>query len=168
MQARVDRIARLVTRHPRWVVGAVLVLTLVLAYELRHLRLEVRLSDEVPKGHPYTLIDDRLGERLGAHQTAIVAIGALLGDVLNPDTLARIRRLTDGVARIEGVVPSSVLRLTAPHVKSVAAEGGCGARRVADPAEVPSDAASLTALRARILSLPMYVGTISRPTRAAR
>ena len=58
---RVDRLARLVTRHPRWVVGIIFLLSLVLARELRHLRLEVRLSDEVPAGHPYTQIDDRLG-----------------------------------------------------------------------------------------------------------
>lgn len=163
MQRLVDRIAWLVTRHPRWVVGAVALLTLVLAYELRHLRLEVRLSDEVPRGHPYTLIDDRLGERLGAHQTAIVAIGVRSGDVVNADTLARIRRLTDGVAKIEGVVPSSVLSLTAPSVRAVAAEGDAVLVASLIPAEIPTDAASLAALRASILSYPMYVGSIVTP-----
>jgi hydrophobe/amphiphile efflux-3 (HAE3) family protein len=159
----VDRIARLVTRHPRWVVGAVIILSLVLARELRNLRLEVRLSDEVPAGHPYTLIDDRLGERLGAHQTAIVAIGVRDGDVVNPDTLARIRRLTDGVERIPGLVPSTVVSLTAPTVKAV--EGSGDAVRVAPlvPADVPGDPGALAALRASILSYPMYVGTIVTP-----
>jgi len=159
----VDRIARLVTKHPRWVVAVVLLLSLALTRELRHLRLEVRLSDEVPAGHPYTQIDDRLGERLGAHQTAIVAIGVRGGDVVNPDTLARIRRLTDGIAKIPGVVPSSVLSLTAPHVKAVLAEGETVRVEALVPTPVPSDAASLRRLRERILSFPMYVGTIVTP-----
>jgi len=159
----VDRIARLVTRHPRWVVGVVFLLSLVLARELRHLRLEVRLSDEVPAGHPYTQIDDRLAERLGAHQTAIVAVGVRDGDVVNPDTLARIRRLTDGIAMIPGVVPSSVLSLTAPHVKAVEADGETVRVEGLVPVEVPGDAASLKILRERILSFPMYVGTIVTP-----
>ncbi|MBS1107735.1 MAG: transporter, partial [Deltaproteobacteria bacterium] len=159
----VDRIARLVTRHPRWVVGVVFLVSLALARELRHLRLEVRLSDEVPAGHPYTQIDDRLAERLGVHQTAIVAVGVRAGDVVNPDTLARIRRLTDGIAKIPGVVPSSVLSLTAPHAKAVEADGEAVRVDGLVPVEVPGDTASLRILRERILSFPMYIGTIVTP-----
>ena len=158
-----ERIARLVTKHPRWVVAAILLLSLGFVRELRHLRLEVRLSDEVPAGHPYTEIDDRLGERLGAHQTAIVAIGVRDGDVVNPDTLARIRRVTDGIAKIPGVVPSSILSLTAPHVKAVIADGEAVRVEALVPTPVPTDADSLRVLRERILSFPMYVGTIVTP-----
>ena len=158
-----ERIARLVTKHPRWVVAVILLLSLAFVRELRHLRLEVRLSDEVPAGHPYTEIDDRLGERLGAHQTAIVAIGVRDGDVVNPDTLARIRRVTDGIAKIPGVVPSSILSLTAPHVKAVIADGEAVRVEALVPTPVPTDADSLRVLRERILSFPMYVGTIVTP-----
>jgi predicted RND superfamily exporter protein len=149
------------------VVGVIFLLSLVLARELRHLRLEVRLSDEVPAGHPYTKIDDRLAERLGAHQTAIVAVGVRDGDVVNPDTLARIRRLTDGIAKIPGVVPSSVLSLTAPHVKAVEADGDAVRVEGSCPSS-PGDAASLEILRERILCTRCTSARSSRPTRAAR
>jgi predicted RND superfamily exporter protein len=155
-----DRIARLVTRHPRWIVGAVLFVTLLLVSELRHLRLEVRLSDEVPAGHPYTLIDDRLGERLGLRQTAIVALGVREGSVIDPTPLAKIRRITEGLASVPGLVPGSVLSLTASNVKAVTAEGDAVRVETLVPAEVPRDPAELAALRERILSYPMYVGTI--------
>jgi hypothetical protein len=158
-----DRIARLVTRHPRWVVGAVLLLTLALVYELRHLRLEVRLSDQLPAGHPYTEIDDQLGARLGIAQTAIVAVGVRDGDVVTPETLAKIRRITDGMGQLPGLVPSSVLSLTAPRVKAVTGDGESVRVESLVPAEVPDDPAALAALRARILSYPMYVGTIVTP-----
>ena len=164
-----DRIAQLVTRHPRWIVGAVLVVTLLLVFELRNLRLEVRLSDEVPAGHPYTLIDERLGERLGLRQTAIVALGVREGSVIEPAPLAKIRRITEGLASIPGLVPGSVLSLTAPNVKAVTAEHDAVRVETLVPAEVPRDPASLAALRERILSYPMYVGTHRHaPTRAAR
>lgn len=158
-----DRIARLVTRHPRWVVLAVLLVTLVLANELRQLRLEVLLSDEVPAGHPYTKIDDRLAERLGQGQTAIVAIGVRDGDVVNPDTLARIRRITDGMESLPGLVPASVLSITAPRVKAVFADAESVRVEALVPVDVPGDPESLAALRARILSYPMYVGTLVTP-----
>jgi hypothetical protein len=99
---RVDRIARIVTSRPRWVVGAVLAVTLLLVSELRNLRLEVLLSDEVPAGHPYTRIDDRLNERLDLGQTAIVAVGARDGDVFGrwcPPTRPRIRPRSPRCAR---------------------------------------------------------------------
>lgn len=144
-------------------VAAVLLLTLVLARELRHLRLEVKLSDEVPADHPYTHIDDRLGERLGVHQTAIVAIGVRDGDVVNPVTLGKIRRITDGMARLPGLVPSSVLSLTAHNVKAVAADGDAVRVEALVPADVPGDPAALAKLRADVLSYPMYVGTIVTP-----
>jgi len=152
-----------VTRHPRWVVAAVLLLTLVLARELRHLRLEVLLSDEVPAGHPYTLIDDELGERLGLAQTAIVAVGVRDGDVVNPDTLAKIRRISDGMAQLPGLVPASVLSLTAARVKAVEDDGDTVRVESLVPADLLGDPTALAALRARILSYPMYVGTIITP-----
>lgn len=151
------------TRHPRWVVAAILLATLALASELRTLRLEVLLSDEVPAGHPYTLIDDRLSERLGLGQTAIVAVGVREGDVVNPDTLARIRRITDGIAALPGLMPSGVLSITAHSVKAVEAEGDTVLVEALVPADVPDDPAALAALRARILSYPMYVGTLITP-----
>jgi len=159
----VGRIARLVVSHPRWVVAAVLALTLALANELRGLRLEVKLADEVPRGHPYTQIDDRLAAKLGAAQTSILAIGVREGDVFTPATLRRIQRLTEAVARLPGVVPNSVLSLASPRVKSIASEGDSVRVEALLPAEVPEDPAALRALRERVFSYPMYVGTIVTP-----
>jgi predicted RND superfamily exporter protein len=158
-----DRIAALVTTRPRQVVAAILLLTLGLANEVRQLRLEVLLSDEVPVGHPYTVIDDELSARLDQGQTAIVAIGVRDGDVVNPDTLARIRRITDGMAQLPGLKRSSVLSLTATRVKAVEAEADAVRVEALVPADVPADAAALAKLRARILSYPMYVGTLITP-----
>ena len=155
-----ERIARIVVSHPRWVVAAVLALTLALANELRDLRLEVKLADEVPRGHPYTQIDDRLAARLGAAQTSILAIGVREGDVFTPATLRRIQRLTDAVERLPGVVPSSVLSLASPRVKSIASDGDSVHVDPLLPADVPEDPAALRALRERVFSYPMYVGTI--------
>ena len=161
--ASVERIARLVVSHPRWVVAAVLLVTLGLANELRRLRLEVKLADEVPRGHPYTQIDDRLAARLGAAQTSMLAIGVREGDVFTPATLRRIQRLTDAVAKLPGVVPTSVLSLASPRVKAITAEADSVRVEPLLGAEVPEDPAALAALRERVFSYPMYVGTLVSP-----
>ena len=158
-----ERIARIVVTYPRWIVAGVLLLTLGLANDLRQLRLEVKLADEVPRGHPYTQIDDRLAARLGAAQTSILAIGVREGDVFTPATLRRIQRLTEAVSRLPGVEPTSVLSLASPRVKSIAAEGDSVRVEPLLPAEVPEDPAALRALRERVFSYPMYVGTLVSP-----
>ena len=159
----VERIARLVVMHPRLVVAAIAVFTVLLANELRGLRLEVRLADEVPREHPYTRIDDRLAEALGLHQTSLLAIGVREGDVFTPGTLARIRRLTDGVARLPGVVPSSVLSLTSPNAKAVSGDADAVRVEALVGPTLPDTPEALRALRERTFSFPMYVGTIVTP-----
>lgn len=155
-----ERIARLVTLHPRWVVAAVLALSVAFAAELRHLRLEVRLADEVPHDHPYTAIDRRLDEALGLAQTSLIGVAVAEGDVFTPDALARVRRITEAVEALPDVVPDSVLSLTSPRAKGIVAEGDLVRVEQLVPEEVPGDPAALAALRARALAHPMYVGTI--------
>jgi hydrophobe/amphiphile efflux-3 (HAE3) family protein len=158
--APVERIARLVTEHPRRVVVAVLLLSAALGAELRHLRFEVRLSNEVPHDHPYTAIDRRLDEALGLAQTSLLGIAVAEGDVFTPDTLARLRRITDAVEALPGVVPDSVLSLTAPRAKAVVSDGDLLEVSPLVPDPIPQDAEALAALRERALAHPMYVGTI--------
>lgn len=155
-----ERIARLVTLHPRWVVASVLLLTLALGAELRHLRLEVRLADEVPHDHPYTAIDRRLEDALGLAQTSLIGIAVAEGDVFTPDALARVQRISEAVAELPGLVPDSVLSLTAPRAKGITADGDLVRVEPLVPEEIPTDPAALAALRERALAHPMYVGTL--------
>lgn len=156
----VERIARLVTTYPRSVVTIVLLLTLLLGSELRHLRLEVRIADEVPHDHPYTAIDWRLEEALGLAQTSMIGLAPAHGDVFTTDTLARIRRITDAVEALPGVVPGSVLSLTARGAKAITADGDQVLVEPLVPEEIPQDPAALQALRERVFSHRMYVGTL--------
>src|SRR5215469_12309911 len=154
-----NRYAELIASRPWIVIVTVLLLTLVLGAQLRHLRLEVRLQDEVPRGHPYMAIDDRLKARLGAQQTSIIAIGVHEGNVFNPDTLGRIERLTEGVSKIPGVVPSTILSLTSENAKGISG-AGAEVRVERLVTTIPKEPAELRQLRARVFSYPMYVGSI--------
>lgn len=158
-----DRLARFVVKFPRLVVATLLLISTGLGVELRGLNLEVKLSDLVPANHPYVKIDHRLAARLGVHQTAILAIRPRRGDVFQPFVLTAIRRLTTGIERMPGVIPSSVLSLTARRAKEVSgdAEGIFVRPLVGD--SIPTDGESLAKLRQRVMALPMYIGTLVTP-----
>ena len=161
------RYAVLVASRPRIFITAILLVTLGLASELRHLHLEIKLQDEVPRGHPYMAIDDRLRARLGAQQTSLIAIGVHEGDIFNPDTLRRIQRLTEGVAKIPGVIPSTILSLAAENAKAISATGE-DVRVEPLMTTIPRDTRGLAELRKTVFSYPMYVGSlVTRDARGA-
>jgi len=158
----VNRYAEWVVSRPKLVVGLILLVSALLGSELRHVTTEVRLRDLMPRGHAYMAIDDRLSARFGAEQTALLAIGVSSGDIFQGDVLRRIRRLTEGVEQLPGVIPGSVMSIASPRVKALTSSSD-GVRVAPLLEEIPDDPAQLHALRERVFSYPMYVGTIVTP-----
>ncbi|HTF33559.1 MAG TPA: MMPL family transporter [Myxococcota bacterium] len=156
------RFAEFVVSRPRLVVGIMLLFTAVLATELRHVTTQVRLRDLMPRGHAYMAIDDRLSALFGAEQTSLLAIGVQSGDVFTSDMLRRIQRLTEQVERLPGVIPSSVMSLASPRVKALTASSD-GVRVAPLLEAIPEDPVQLRALRERVFSYPMYIGTLVTP-----
>jgi uncharacterized protein len=155
----VERLVASALARPRAVIACVAVVTAFLAFELRDLRPRVDLRDLMPRGHPYMDIDERLRGDFGAGLTAVIAVGPREGDVYDPAVLAKVARLTEGVAALPGVVPGSVLSLTSPNAKALRSEDG--AVRVAPLVEaLPETPAALAALRALVAAHPMYIGTV--------
>ncbi len=120
---------------------------------------QVRLRDLMPRGHEYMAIDDRLSALFGAEQTSLLAIGVSSGDVFRSDVLQRIRRLTEAVQQLPGVIPSRVMSIASPRVKALTASSD-GVRVAPLLEEIPEDPAQVRALRERVFSYPMYIGTL--------
>src|SRR3569833_3987513 len=97
-------LARLVTRFPKAIIVAVLAITVFLALQLPGLRWETDARVYLPKGHPAILYDEKVAAIFGA--TAAVVIGIVNDEHggFNPDTLARIARITEKVASLQGLV----------------------------------------------------------------
>lgn len=155
----VERLVASVLARPRTVIAGIALVTAFFAVELRDLRPRVDLRDLMPRGHPYMEIDERLREEFGAGLTAVVAVGASSGDVYDAAILAKIGRLTSGVAAIPGVVPGSVMSLTSPRAKALHAEDG-GVRVGPLVPSLPRTAEELAALRDAVAAHPMYIGTL--------
>ena len=141
------------------VVAIIVLVTVVLGLQLRHLRLQVRLADNLQQHHPYTRIDERLAAEFGTQQTAILALGVRHGDVFAPEALARLQRLTDAVSQVPGVVPASVMSLTSPLARVPRVhEGGILVGPLMQT--VPRTAAEVAALRELVFSTPMLLGNL--------
>ena len=111
---------RFSVRHPRLVViisGAVTICALVFIPRIQ-LRLDGRSL--IPSGLPQFAEGDQAASRFELRDLVLVGVGNEESGIYTPETLQRIARLSDGLARLDGVVPDSVVSLsTVPRIALV-------------------------------------------------
>lgn len=148
-----------IVRHRVAVIVAVLLITTLLATQLRHLRLEIRQAALVPQSHPYVQVHNRIAELFGSETTLLIGVVANRGDVFSTAVLAKIDRITRSIAALPDVVPGNVLSITSPRTKAI--------RATADGIDVapliprlPSTANEIDELREEVLGDRLYSGTM--------
>ena len=108
----VTHLLRFSVRHPRLVitiVGAVTVCALLFIPRIR-LRLDGRSL--IPSGLPEFAEGDQAAARFELRDLVLIGVGNEETGVYTAETLRRIARLSDGLSRVEGVVPGSVISLS--------------------------------------------------------
>lgn len=116
----ITHLLRFSVRHPRLVIifaGAVTACALVFIPRIQ-LRLDGRSL--IPSGLPQFAEGDRAASRFELRDLVLIGVGNEESGVYTPETLQRIARLSDRLARVEGVVPGSVVSLsTVPRLALV-------------------------------------------------
>jgi len=114
------RLLRFSVRHPRLVVtlaGAITVCALIFIPRIQ-LRLDGRSL--IPSGLPQFAEGDEAASRFELRDLVLIGVGNEKSGIYTPETLQRIARLSDGLSRVEGVVPDSVVSLsTVPRLELV-------------------------------------------------
>src|SRR4051812_15922939 len=104
---------RFSVQHPRLILGAVIALSLASAILIPRVRLRLDARSLVPANHPDLAASDEAASIFGPRETVLVGIVRKDSDIFNPSTLARIVRLSQELARLEGIAPSSVTSIAA-------------------------------------------------------
>jgi predicted RND superfamily exporter protein len=116
----ITHLLRFSVRHPRVVVtlaGAITVCALIFIPRIQ-LRLDGRSL--IPSGLPQFAEGDQAASRFELRDLVLIGVGNEESGVYTPETLQRIARLSDGLSRIQGVVPGSAVSLsTVPRVALV-------------------------------------------------
>jgi predicted RND superfamily exporter protein len=116
----ITHLLRFSVRHPRLViilVGAITVCALIFIPRIR-LRLDGRSL--IPSDLPEFAEGDQAASRFELRDLVLIGVGNEKSGIYTPETLQRIARLSEGLARVEGVVPDSVISLsTVPRIALV-------------------------------------------------
>ena len=124
-----------------------LLVTLLLGWFALQIRVESSLSSVLPEGDPAIAYYAKVRETFGSDDVAVVGIRA--DDIFADSTLAKIKRVTDGIAKVQGVL--SVASIT----------------NAPDPAEdvvnlprllprVPPSKEELAIVKQKLKTIPLY------------
>ncbi len=118
-RSRFERYARSVVAHRVMIVAAVLTITAGLGTQLGSLHLEIRRRANLPEGHPYVQIQNRISDLFGGEAIVIIGVIAREGDIFTPAMLGKIQRITDRLGTSPSVIEPSLFSLSAPYVRTV-------------------------------------------------
>lgn len=140
---------RLILRHPRTIIAAIIVITGLLMTQMQYLRINYDPDNALPARHPLVLSADRIADIFGGKYTSAIALAVRNGDIYTPATLAKIQRITEKIKGISGVKPATILSLASENVKDI--EGMPDCMRI-NPmmASIPQTPAGIDELKKRV------------------
>ena len=142
-----EAFARWLVRHPLVSVVANLLVTAVLGFYASKIRIESTIESVLPAGDPEVNFYSEVRNTFGSDEVGVIGVQAR--DLFAAQTLAKIARVTDAVANLEGV--ERVLSIT----NAVDPAGD-----VFEPPRllpnIPPSAAEIEALKKKLRSTPLY------------
>ncbi len=148
-----------VVRHPRSLIAGVLLVTAICAIGATRLRLSIREQDQLPQGHLYVQVYNRINQQFGGGAAVVIGVIPHAGDIFTPATLAKVARITTKLEAMPELARGSVWSLAAGRVKRMAIVDGELDVSPLMPA-VPADADGLRRLRQETMADPRFVETL--------
>src|SRR5438477_8152264 len=142
-----DAFARWLARHPLAVVLANLLVTAMLGFYALQLRIESSLESMLPAGDPKVEYYSQIRAIFGSDDVAVVGVRAR--DIFAPSTIAKIARVTDEIAKVDGV----------EHVLSIANAVDPAADVLHPPRllpRIPPAPEEVEALKKKLVATPLY------------
>lgn len=116
----ITHLLRFSVRHPRIVITLACAVTVVALIFIPRIRLRLDGRSLIPSDLPQFAEGDQAALRFELRDLVLIGVGNESSGVYTPQTLQRIARLSDGLARVEGVVAGSVISLsTVPRIALV-------------------------------------------------
>jgi hypothetical protein len=149
----------LVFGHRKAVVVLFLVLTILMAWQASHLKIDAGFAKLLPLKHPYMQTFVEYRDAYGGANKVIIAIKAKDGDIFTPEFFEVLADITDEVFFIPGVDRTRVMSLFTPNVRftEVVEDGISGGNVI--PADFDSTPEGLAKVRENILK-SNYMGRL--------
>jgi len=105
--------------HRSLVLGILLLVTLLFAFQIRNISIRTDPSDLLPSNHPFMNVHNKYKEQLGGSFKVFLMLQVKEGDIYNKETLEKIVRLTDGLDAIPGVNHDQIYSIASRKLKKL-------------------------------------------------
>ena len=151
-----------VVTHRTAVIVAILAITAFLCTRIGSLQLDTNPDSWAPQQHAYVATTKLLKEVFGGTNVVLIGITPKQGDIYQPEVLAKIKRIQEGIEQIPHAVRHNVVSLAARKVKHIS--GGPEGMEVRQMLEtVPQTPAEIERLKAAVASMPIYLNSLVSP-----
>ena len=154
--------AQWIVAHRVSVIVAVLIGTAFLVTRMGSLKLDSDPDLWTPQAHPYVQATKVLDEVFGGRNVTLIAVVPRQGDIYQPQVLARIQRIQEGIEQLPLAIRHNIVSLSARKVKHI--KGGPEGMEVRQMMEkVPQTAEEIAQLKAQVASMPIYINALVSP-----
>jgi uncharacterized protein len=149
------------------IVALFAVVTVSLAYQATHLRIDAGFEKRLPHDHPYMSTFLEYRDAFGGADRLLIAVRARDRDIFTPHFFETLKQVTDAVFFLPGIDRSSVRSLYTPNVRFVEiVEGGFAGGNVL-PAEFQPTEADLERVRENIVKAGLVGDLVANDFSAA-
>ncbi len=151
---------RLIVHKPKSIVFFILLLTGFFAYHARHIQFDSSIESLLPEGDTEKQYYDEVRQLFGSDDVAV--IGIITDNVYTPQTLEKIKRLTEELRKLPEVKSVNSLTNAQDIITSVAEED-----TLLIP-EIPASEADVEEIKRKLAQMPVYLkNLVSSDGRAA-
>src|SRR5882724_6305131 len=144
------------------VILVVLGVTAFLMTRIGSLQIDTDPDLWTPQTHPFVQTTNLLEEVFGGRSVTLIGIVPKQGDMYQPDVLAKVQRIKEGIEQLPEAIRHNILRLAARKVKHI--KGGSQGMEVRQMMEkVPQTPAEIAQLKAMVASMPIYINALVSP-----
>jgi predicted RND superfamily exporter protein len=155
----IQRLEKLIFGHRRLVVAIFGLMTIFMAYQASHLKIDAGFAKLLPLEHEYMKTYVEYRDAFGGANRVVIAIKAREGDIFTPKFFEVLQQVTDDVFFIPGVDRTQVMSLYTPNVRftEVVEDGISGGNVIPDDFTMTDE--GLSKVRENLLK-SAYVGRL--------
>ncbi len=137
-------------RYPKTVIAVIVAVTIFLSLQIPKLQWETDARVYLPKGHSAIIFDEQVDELFGVKDAVIIGLVNEKHGVFNKETLQRIKRITEKVSALPGVIATRSIDVASLSTATVfvGTETELSAQKVM--AQVPDTEEQIEALRSEV------------------
>lgn len=155
------KIFEIVTAFPKTTILVIVIITLIIGLQLSNIKMETDAESMIPQGHPAIIYNDKVKEIFGIQDAIIIGIvNEEVGGIFNTGTLRLIKRLTEKIAALEGVVAVTDDDVISLSTIDNIAGTEFGFEVALFMEDVPSEKAEIKELKNKIYENGVYIGGI--------